>query len=679
MKRTISEPFDFHHVTHTNSRQFPALGGVSDNELVTEFSAIRASQKPRAELKGIRADHLHFKNFSSEDLQQTESTLSSADSKAHSPVTPPRSRNASRNSNTPPGAQDMRLSRSIENFSRPNPRFSKSAISPIAPPPRTSSRAACSSPIPDTSCQAIDAILGLNPTVPELSYSSAEQSPSGPDSFDDMIDTSEVGAAVTTLDDSARQLRPSPLGSHPSELADVPEEDEASFWQGSPGRSSRPSTGRSSLRHAQSFPTTRMSYDRSMPSTRQSSQAIGHPPPGLEDLPFPKFDAEMSPRSIRGATAVKRFSIGLKPIDVDGWENDIDYSYEHAAESNCNFDWDRKSVDEEDGAGGYHTPNEVPNAPQATDDEPTNADFELISFFPGAFRPAQLDAARLAVPELEPTSALSASTVTEVITPIHPPDSPKVFDQTRTFMGSDYFKPNPSLLISSNFEPDMLREAMYEELLSGGDQNDHHFPFYAPAQETEPSQSVSPRSSRSPISKCNSQESIMLSRAASVVRKHRSSNSTCSLPELVHSVHCSRENMDHEIKHRSAEPLSTPNFSGPTPPHRRTKSLAKEMAHQSVLKKTTSGDDNKITEAEAPVAPTVVATPALAARDRAKSVSDVSVKRASSPMLNATGPAFATRMRSASAARGSGHGSRRSRASYSLFPSSGSTTPKSPI
>lgn len=61
----------------------------------------------------------------------------------------------------------------------------------------------------------------------------------------------------------------------------------------------------------------------------------------------------------------------------------------------------------------------------------------------------------------------------------------------------------------------------------------------------------------------------MLSRAASIVRKHRSSVSTASVPELVHSLSSSRELMPTDLS--AAEILARPASSSL---HRQTKSLA---------------------------------------------------------------------------------------------------------
>jgi hypothetical protein len=96
----------------------------------------------------------------------------------------------------------------------------------------------------------------------------------------------------------------------------------------------------------------------------------------------------------------------------------------------------------------------------------------------------------------------------------------------------------------------------------------------------------------------------MLSRAASIVRKHRSSVSTTSVPELVHSLSSSRELMPTD-RLSAAEILARPASSSL---HRQTKSLAE--AHLLMHA------DSSASLASAETAP-----PAL--HDRSKSISEV--------------------------------------------------------
>lgn len=57
-KNSISPPFNFQHITHTQKNHLPELDSVTDRELVSEFWAASAYQAPRTELRGINAQSI---------------------------------------------------------------------------------------------------------------------------------------------------------------------------------------------------------------------------------------------------------------------------------------------------------------------------------------------------------------------------------------------------------------------------------------------------------------------------------------------------------------------------------------------------------------------------------------------------------------------------------------------
>lgn len=57
-KSTISPPFNFQHVSHTQPEQLPEIKSIPYNELVSEFWAASAYQTPNSQLRGIKADNL---------------------------------------------------------------------------------------------------------------------------------------------------------------------------------------------------------------------------------------------------------------------------------------------------------------------------------------------------------------------------------------------------------------------------------------------------------------------------------------------------------------------------------------------------------------------------------------------------------------------------------------------
>lgn len=144
LKDAISSPFDFHHVTHTQPRQFESLDRGSQNELITEFIAIRAAQRPKSTLQGIQADDLG----GSRKVKQSDGQPARHQGRDRSSSCFPSSRpniviSGQTSSTTGNRSRSMRSSVSIENFSRPAP---WSVMSPDLPPLRKSSRNAPDSP-----------------------------------------------------------------------------------------------------------------------------------------------------------------------------------------------------------------------------------------------------------------------------------------------------------------------------------------------------------------------------------------------------------------------------------------------------------------------------------------------------------------------------------------------------
>ncbi|KAK5696926.1 hypothetical protein LTR17_024185 [Elasticomyces elasticus] len=60
-KNSISPPFNFEHVTHTAKQQLPPLETVDEKDLPARFWSVSAYQRPRRQLTGIKADDLSEK------------------------------------------------------------------------------------------------------------------------------------------------------------------------------------------------------------------------------------------------------------------------------------------------------------------------------------------------------------------------------------------------------------------------------------------------------------------------------------------------------------------------------------------------------------------------------------------------------------------------------------------
>lgn len=378
------------------------------------------------------------------------------------------------------------------------------------------------------------------------------------------------------------------------DLEDVPEEEEATrLWEDSPDASigcahsrstSQASPGMAGPRSCSVAPKAPLSIFVAEELSRKFSEALGSPtlpqnlpnsspnahgmitPPGMSDIHQLSYEDEL----------------------YDSWDADIDYCYEHAAESTSNFDWSRTSLEEV----------QQPQIGVACSDEPC-----LGASKPRHLQPSPLSTSTLPTPDLDPSPARSEA--------LHSAVTPSTTEYERDFMtgrAGDYFQPVSSSILPSALSKQINQETLYEDYLTTDAESDRHFPFHQGMIVSE-NNPVSPRSSFSPISKCNSQESLMLSRAASIVRKHRSSVSTTSVPELIYSLSSSRELMPTD-RLTAGETLSRPPSSSHH--HRQTKSLEAHLLLQ-------AGSNANISASD-------LTLPTSLAHDRAKSISEVDVR-----------------------------------------------------
>ncbi|GAD97943.1 conserved hypothetical protein [Paecilomyces variotii No. 5] len=638
MKRIISDPFDFHHLTHTNPAQFQALDNASRNELVTEFSAIRASQKPVTQLKGIRAEDIHFRNFSDVDLSAYNPEENGEESRYGAAISPPVSPGTS--APVSPVRPTPEVSaRLVDNFSRPVSKHQKVPSYPsIVPPPRVSSRLARSPDLTEDAIPAVDGNTGL--VSPPL------RSRMG--SLDEILEPSRLdGANPVSPDETFDPNRSSYFTMHPSDLEDVPEEEEATFWREGSDHSSRPSTSRSFVHHEDDVSAVKASV---VPKSREGlsmyiendlsadlSATLGSPTLPQTMGPLKESPISQAEDLSRGVSS-RRPTLG--EAFLDNWDEDIDYCYEHAAESNCDFDWNRSSLEE------THTrdatlPLQHPEATHASSRRQQK----------GALHSFCLDPADVATPDLEPGSSQSLTTTHSVATPSSG-DALDYISSGKHNMQGDYFR--ASQLLPSTLGKEIPQETLYEEFLTADGASDRHFSFWSQRGSQYLEQPVSPRSSCSPISKCNSQESMILSRAASIVRKHRSSISTTSVPELVPSASSSREHMSQDSfgsfdpsAYSAGGPAATQGASSPR--HRFTRSYGMDLSEMT-------------RQASVPV------------QDKGRSVSTVDTHSAAAAtsMMKEDGLPFAARMQSAALNKALGQKKQRS---YSLFPTPPSGPP----
>ncbi|KAI9037357.1 uncharacterized protein KD926_000564 [Aspergillus affinis] len=624
LKSLISDPFDFHHLTHTSQSQFQTLDKAGENDLVTEFSAIRASQRPVTGLKGIRAEDLHFRDFSTEDLTNCGTVV--ADDRpdpASPPISPGATSPSSATARSPRDIKPPRESRVFENFSRPVPRYPRAGST--TPPPKTSPRLAASPEISEPAPRAIDEILGLSspPTYPEHVYSHDDDDAR----LGSHLSSMNLEAMLPMVSGYAISTGPSKDTAGParapsmsftnlsSDLDDVPEEEEAAaaaaatHWHDSPASHaesaispfSAVSNGTESASVAR--PKSDLSINVAEELSRKFSEALGSP-----TLPQYRLGSVVSQDGhTAGEAPQRRPSIQPEPMYetiYESWDADIDYCYEHAAESNSNFDWARNSLDEQR-RGGIGIPVTTSDIDSPFEDEAR-----------GVLPPVRLSCT-LPTPIVEssPSGSLPGSH--------HPMSSGPVGYEGELIVpprNGEFFQPVGSAILSSPFGKHVTQDTLYEEYLSADTESDRHFSFCSQGVIQPMEHPVSPRSSFSPISKCNSQESLILSRAASVVRKHRSSVSTTSVPELVHSLANSRDlsMADQLASGEQSMPSASPSLSNLGRPdssshHRQTKSLAREIENQFFYR--TDNASRESAELPPSIGPSI--------KDRAKSTSEV--------------------------------------------------------
>ena len=681
LKKSISEPFDFQHLTHTSESHAKALQTAtkkSHNELVSEFSAMRASQAARKELHGIRAESIAGgRSLSRQNSFSQENRTFTSHRRAPSTPSPeseislsPKSRDATRVS--PVGRKGLRTSQSVDNFSRINSRSFSSPSPPHSPPPRRSSRNAFNLPLdaigksvpPSKSNPAAKDSIVV--TQHDISRRTSVENCTSPLA---QHDPSSVGNAVSTPDNSAYILRPQ-LSSSSIALADVPEEEETSEAT----RQSMQGLGltmASTHQHRKISTTSNLNMD-AMPKS--------------EDAPLATKE-ESRPSSDASATSTTRSSIATQTETTmttsftDNWEDDIDYCYEHAAEADCAFDWDRMSRDEESrasaldqiideimdsAASSFH---QVENEAGYTASPVTGSQLDLLqpadthTYVYSYLDPSHIKASG---PARSPLSTNSSTVFTsEALTPSEAASSPNVMRFSRRYeRESGIFPTSPSLLTLQDYERRIAEDSSYpaKTPCEGFEALDSltDLPLYEPRFPLSNSSGE-----ESSLSKCNSRESLSTSiHARSYESFHGNTSSISSLPELVHSGRTSgRESLaDRELTTKFSKANLQVN----------TASTATTLLSEDVSPTTVTPGSAQ--------SRTINVQPAARERSLSECSEKVSApsiaelgKLPSGPSSGSATPStanksFAGRMRSASVATTASGMAKKSRASYSLFP-----------
>ncbi|TQN68965.1 hypothetical protein CSHISOI_06505 [Colletotrichum shisoi] len=378
-KLQISGPYNFQHVTHTKRDHLPDLQRGSRAELVTEFSAIRAGQRPTTgQPRGFDVEDLHFANFSSEALHTLQdggggaATTAAATAATAAPSGETGAQDLSLNRpptnsrHTGPTSAPRRMikhTRSQEQLrsSPPRPAPPRPPRSPIreelmsptlpgspVPPPRSSSRIAKRYTVSQESVATADSGAPQRPQISNGTQSPGFSSEAVTDAIEPTATPQETTSsgggpevltgprfsrAITTPNDAAWPLTSSTNVSYEMALPDVPEEEEQ-FVSTGRSRGSLVST-RSSLRGSQSVPVLRQ--------LAQTPDDPERPPSGASDTLGGSLDVlatQEASREVQGAG-----SDAAEAPRRSSWEDDIDYCYEHEVEADCDYAWDRPSLD----------------------------------------------------------------------------------------------------------------------------------------------------------------------------------------------------------------------------------------------------------------------------------------------------------------------------------------------
>ena len=674
LKHSISGPYNFQHLTHTAAHQAQALKSANGHDLVTEFSAIRASQAPRPELKGIKADSIEERKRSM--WVDSPRTVSDTNSMASTSPTIFRHQWSESSRFNEPDNKNNRYAKSTDSFTRAVSRSFNSPTPPLSPPPRRSSRMAMTLPITHP------IPLQESPTAPTFcAHSTSTTSSTCLDSFvaqkwietdedEFKLDLTTIAQAVTTPDDTVCVLGNGQRGSLVTVLADVPEEDEVTSRFRNSITSRTP--GASFIRHSKSFPSAEFSSTKSSGNLHriQSETRIfarGHSgttsDPTLPISNEPPQDIPIRPRMSR------RISTGLKGLDTS-WEDDIDFCYEHAAEADSAFDWQNLSKRELDmtsddvhrvGEGNTSNLDRMsgfpPSPPSELTDETETP--QALSERPSSYFSTSHNSSRPMTLMSESTST-SGSVLSSSVsmpspnTPVEPAFVSQTVTVPRTSSGTMMFPLSPSLLIPPEYMSRVTHEETFHQKLTDRDSaNASYMPHNTKSAGTQASHDYSTSTTTSSLRKCSSQESTVPGEPSSNGSLHYNSSSVGSLPGLVHSRTSHEKGMF--AAESFADHIALLNI-GKNPAKL---GMIVDATRQKFIRDATNAEN--IEEEEAPII-----LPVVYPRQKVSSESMSRLPLLTQPILPES--LTTTRSRSSSIATALSGKSKSSRASYSLFP-----------
>lgn len=377
-------------------------------------------------------------------------------------------------------------------------------------------------------------------------------SPRTPASWaEELSDYSNIPHAVSTPDETAFILTPALSGNNEKDLPGLPEEPVTPSWE----KKSVPSSTlaalatapKSGLRHVKSFPSIKSSSRRwSRTSPRVSPDGLISPlldGPPLAEAVIPSIEQPLDDIPFRPRLS-RQASNGLIKFE-QGWEADIDYCYEHAAEADCDFDWDRLSRKDE--------MTDIPVAKKVLKPKPLQPSHELhreecdktgngssnnkaergqSPIDSPAFFFQQLRLSTQSNLSSRDSSKSSTLSINSPVTPSQSLISPLSTSSFLTSAKDTNLSTSP--LIPRDFEPQITHEELYQRLLCSDHTSEQVYPFHSSQFDAPSTKENSPRSSHSQMSEEASYESFRLAQSSPVFH-HRDIQSVGSLPELVFS------------------------------------------------------------------------------------------------------------------------------------------------
>lgn len=383
-KLQISGPYNFQHVTHTQRDEEPDQR-MSRAVLPEEFTAMRASQMPHDPLmQGFGANGAHARGISGQPFPPVP------DHSRMSMTRPPPLQ-----TNTP--RHVLMRTQSSDQMRVPPPRPARSPVETLfplsgpTPPARMSSRIS-------NRYDGFDA-MGAAPferpltsggfrTPQPFAFASEEQSPpssshgySSSTDLDTIAENRYSRVISPVPDDANWPLTCSTTVSFETALADVPEEEEHHLAR----QSCTSLTSSSSLRASHSVPLMRQ--------LAQAQEQDSHRPTSGASDTLGRFDLFAAQRALRAALEEEG---GNETLPRASWEDDIDYAYDHEIEANCDYAWERPSLDMDRADEGVT---------------------EGAAAGPGGASLSILRAGHRDMPALSPSSQGSNATASEAITP----------------------------------------------------------------------------------------------------------------------------------------------------------------------------------------------------------------------------------------------------------------------